>query len=147
MTYSTTIEIACPINTVFDAMESLEHSKKWQPGLIDWQLLEGEINSVGAKKNLIFSAGEKTSTMLETLEKRHKPDSLHYRYEAEGVVNINRNEFVPLSEAKTKWTQHNEFIFASFKMKLFAFFMPNVFRKQTFSSMQLFKAYLENLHS
>jgi len=143
MKYSTNIAINKPIKETIELFDNPENMKHWQDGFISMELIEGENGKEGAKSLLKYEMGKRKIEMIETIIKRDLPHEFTATYEAKGVYNIVKNNFIKLNENKTTWISHNEFQFKGM-MKLMAIFMPGAFKKQSFNMMENFKRFTEN---
>ena len=86
--------------------------------------------------------GKREIEMTETIEQRALPDLFSGVYEANGVWNLVENHCEDLPNGGTKWRIDTEFRCAGF-MRIMAFVIPGVFRKQTAKYMDLFKKFAE----
>jgi len=143
MKYSTEITIALPVEKVVELFDNPENLKYWQPGLESFEHLSGTPGHAGAKSRLRYKMGKRTVEMIETITKRDLPDIFSGTYEAQGVLNISVNRFVPLSDNSTKYISEQEFRFKGM-MKLMAMLMPGMFKKQSLKYLQDFKTFAEN---
>lgn len=142
MRYTTTIELNSAVEKVITLFDDPENMKEWQPELLSFDHLSGEAGQPGAKSKLKYQMGKRQVEMIETIINRNLPDEFSGTYEANGVYNKVVNKFLEKPENKTTWVTENEFRFKGF-MKLFAFFMPGAFKKQTLIYMQRFKDFAE----
>ena len=143
MKYTTEIEINKPIEQVIDLFDNPDNMSKWMEGLQSFEHISGTPGQVGAKSRLVFKMGKREIEMIETVTVRNLPDEFSGTYETKGVVNIVRNKFEKISENKTRYLTENEFQFSGF-MKIFGFFMPGSFKKQSMKYLQDFKKFAEN---
>jgi uncharacterized protein YndB with AHSA1/START domain len=142
MKFSVSIEIDKPIDEVIRLFDDPDNLFKWMEGLESFEHLEGTPGEVGARSRLRFKTGDREFEMIETVTERNLPQMFAGTYEAKGMQSIVRNEFEPLGENRTLYTSHNEFQFRGF-MKLVAFVMPGVFRKQSLKFLESFKQFAE----
>lgn len=143
MKYEEEIIINKPVKEVIDLFDSEEHLYEWQEGLEKIEHLSGEKREVGAKMKLFFRMGNRRLEMTETITKKNLPDIFEGSYQTNGIFNIVRNSFSETKEGHTLWKTENEFHFGGF-MKLFSWFSPGTFKKQTFKIMEQFKHFAEN---
>ena len=143
MKYNCEIEIDLPLNRVIELFDSTENLYKWQPGLISFEHLSGEPGQVGAKSKLQYNMGKREIEMIETITERKLPDELSCTYDAKGVFNSVKNNFVELTPNRTKWVTENEFQFSGF-MKLMGLLMPGAFKKESNKYLQQFKDFAES---
>lgn len=142
MKYTHEIEINLPINQVIELFDNANNMKHWQPGLVSFEHLSGTPGQVGAKSKLKYKMGKREIEMIETITVKNLPEEFSGTYEAKGVFNIVKNFFSPLGENKTKYISECEFQFKGF-MKIIAFLMPGMFKKETAKYMKQFKEFAE----
>lgn len=147
MKYELSIEIDLPLNDVADAFSNPNQLADWQRGFISIESTEGEPGKEGSKSEIKYQMGKRKIDMIETITQNDLPDAFSAIYEAKGVWNLQENTFIKISESKTRWTSRSEFIMQSFTLKLFAVFMPRMFKKQSYQYMTDFKAWAENEES
>jgi hypothetical protein len=87
--------------------------------------------------------GKRKLTLIETIIKRNFPYEFHATYDTKGVHNIQKNYFNDVDENTTKWISEAQFQLSGFVMKVMAFLMPGVFKKQSLKYQQDFKAFAE----
>ncbi len=142
MKYSLDIIIDAPVDRVTDLYDSTENLQHWMEGLEEFQSLKGMPREVGSTAKLKFHMGKRIIEMKETVKVKNPPHEFTFIYEADKVYNILSESFSPAPENKTKYTSAQEFHFKGF-MKVFAFFMPGAFKKQSMKYMKNFKAFAE----
>lgn len=142
MKYSHQIEIKLPLNKVIELFDNPENMKQWQPGLIGYELIDGEAGQPGTKMRLNYKMGKREIEMIETISVRNLPEEFSATYEAKGVWNEVKNTFEETPEGNTIWKTENEFKFKGF-MKLMAAVMPGAFKKQSFKYLVYFKEFAE----
>lgn len=144
MKYSVSVVIDKPRDQVVKAFDSVDNMYKWMEGLEKFEAISGTPGEVGAKSKLTFKMGKgnRKMEMIETITDKHLPDSFGGTYEMKGVLNIIENEFEIIDSNKTKYTTHQEFQMKGF-MKIMAFLMPGMFKKQTLKHMTSFKNFVE----
>lgn len=142
MMYTTEIEIEKPIDMVIALFDNPDHMGKWMEGLESFTPLSGTPGMPGAKSLLKFKMGKRDIEMIETITVRNLPDEFSGTYETKGVYNLVKNKFIKVSENKTKYISEHEFRCHGF-MKILAFLMPGMFKKQSMKYMQAFKHFVE----
>lgn len=142
MRYEVDIELNLPIQRVVELFDSFENLKKWQPTLKEIIPISGNPGETGAETKLIYDDGKKKTEMVEKIISRDFPDDFSAYYEAKGVKNWVYNSFKEISSDKTQWIMDTEFRLQGF-LKIFAFFMPGAFRKESLKSMMMFKEWAE----
>lgn len=113
-------------------------------GLQSFEHLSGEPGQPGAKSRLKFKMGKREMEMIETITVRNLPDEFSGTYEMDGTLNIIKNKFVPLSSDKTKYVTENEFQFHNLMMKILAFLVPGMFKKQSMKYLESFRKFAES---
>lgn len=142
MKYSNEIEINLPRKKVIELFDNPDNMAKWQEGFVSFEPLSGKPGKEGSTAKLKYKMGKREVEMVETITKRNLPDEFHGTYEAKNVYNEVNNIFIDQGDS-TKWVSDNVFQFSGF-MKLFAFFMPGAFKKQSLKYMKDFKSFAEN---
>lgn len=135
-------EVNLPIDEVIAKYDNEENLKHWMRGLQSFETFEGTPGQPGAKATIKFDTGKRKMEMTETILTKNLPSDFSMTYDAPGVHNIVKNEFVDLGD-KTKWIQHQEFQFKSFGMKLMSKLMGGAFKKQSMQYANNFKAFAE----
>jgi len=92
---------------------------------------------------LKYQMGKREIVMIETITVNKLPDEFSGTYEAKGVWNEVQNYFIEVDENVTKWKSVNEFEFSGF-MKVMAFLMPGMFKKESCKYLKNFKAFAES---
>ncbi len=142
MKYSSDIEINLPREQVIDLFDNPDHMKAWQKGFISLTHLSGTAGQSGAQSTLKYKMGKREIEMVETIIKRELPTQFSATYEVKGVWNKVDNTFTEIDAEKTKWVTAHEFRMKGM-MKVMAFLMPGMFKKQSFQYMKDFKAFAE----
>ena len=143
MKYITEIIVDLPLSQFVKKLDNPYNMKHWQKDLISYKQLIGNPGEEGAQMELIYKMGKRELIMIETILKRNMPHELHATYDAKGVHNIQRNYFKAINEQTTKWISESEFQFNGTFMKVMAFFMPGMFKKQSLKYLKDFKAFAE----
>ena len=143
MHYTLELFIDLPRDKVIELFDNPDNLKKWQPGLQSFEHFAGEAGMTGAKSKLRYKMGKREIEMIETIIVRDLPDEFSATYEANGVWNEVKNFFQEASDNQTLWRFECTFKFSGF-MRLIGFLMPGTFRKQSFQTMQDFKAFAES---
>lgn len=142
MKYQQKITINKPRKEVVAKFSNPENMKHWQRGFIFIKPINGGPGEPGSQNLLKYKMGKREVEMTETIIKNDLPKEFSATYEAKGVYNYQINKFSPTLEKTTLWHTHNEFEFSGF-MKLFGWFMPGAFKKQSRKYMEDFKAFVE----
>lgn len=141
MKYSLEILIDAPRPEVIRLFDSADNLYKWQPELQDFEHLSGEPGRKGSKSRMFYNMDGREVEMIETITKRNFPEEFSSTYEANGVLNIQNNEFVEIGD-QTKWISHAEFKFSGFFALIFPF-MKKSFKKQSCLFQERFKKFVE----
>ena len=141
--YDTTIVIDLPREQVIALFDDPANLPKWQKGLQSLEPVSGEPGQVGAKSKLVYQMGKRRMEMIETITRRDLPDAFDGTYDVEGVHNIVENRFSELGQDRTLWESRNIFEMNNVAMKIMAFLMPGMFRKQSQKYAEDFKAFAE----
>lgn len=142
MKYSTVIEIDLPRDRVAALFEDRDSMPKWQPGLEEFTHLTGEHAAVGSTYRIRYKMGKRDLEMIETIVERDMPNTFAATYETKGVWNIVENKFSDLAGGRTRWDINTEFRCSGF-LKIMAWIMPGMFKKQTQKMQSDFKAFAE----
>lgn len=144
MRYQLALDIDAPRAQVLELFLEPGNLRKWQPDLVSFeQIGPGEPRAVGTKSKQVHRMGKREMEMIETITMHRPPEEFAATYEAEGVSNRISNRFTQTAEGTTRWVLDSEFEFSSLMMKLMALILPGMFRKQTLTFMQRFKAFAE----
>ena len=141
MKYEVEIELNLPRNKVIELFDSTENLYKWQPELISFTHQSGSPGQVGAKSKLRYKMGRREIDMIETITLRELPNRFDGTYEAKGVYNIVKNQFIDNGNS-TLWKVEQEFQFSGF-MAIMSLFMRGAFKKQSMLYLTRFKAFAE----
>lgn len=133
-----------PFSRLIELFENPENLHKWQPNVISFKRLTGEIGQEGATSELHYDMVVKKIIMKETILKRNLPELFILRYDADGVNNTVTNNFKELPGGKTRWIMQNDFKFAGI-MKYAVLPLKGIFKKQTEQTMERFKDFAEQL--
>lgn len=142
MKYTSQIDIAKPIDEVIALFDDSDNLSKWMEGLQNFEHLSGIEGQPGAKSRLVFQMGKRRLEMIETITVRNLPDEFSGTYEANGVLNLVKNEFLSLPDGRTRYTTEHEFQFKGF-MKIVGWLAPGMFKKQSMKYMTDFKNFAE----
>ena len=143
MKYANEITINLPVHQVIELFDSAENLPKWQPGLLSFEHLSGTPGQPGAKSLLKYQMGKREMKMVETITTRNLPDEFSGTYETKGVFNQASNQFVAISETKTRWITHNHFKFSGFMWMMSLFMRKKTFQNQSQFYMTKFKEFAE----
>lgn len=142
MNYTVTVEIDVPRARVVELFDNPDLYPKWQECLVSLERLEGDPGQVGTRTRLRHQMGRRKYEMVETVTVRDLPDVFTATYEADGVWNEAVNRFTEREGGGTRWTIETEFHCKGF-MRVMAFLMPGMFKKETQKVMNAFKVFAE----
>lgn len=144
MKFHIEIIVDISLSKLIELFENPENLKKWQPNVISFKHLSGEMGQVGAVSQIHYNMIVKKIVMKETILKRNLPEEFVILYESEGVSNTVTNNFKELGDNRTRWIMQNNFKFGGL-MKYAALALKGVFRKQTEQTMERFKKFAETI--
>lgn len=142
MKYTVHIDISLPRDRVIELFDNPDHLRSWKPDLISFKHRSGEPGEVGATSEIYYKMGKKKVEMIETIVERRLPDAISATYEAGRVWNKVDNHFSEVGPNRTRWTLDSEFRLKGI-MKVVAKLMPGMFKKQSLTHMERFKAFAE----
>ena len=142
MHYSVTVEIDLPRERVIELFDNPDNMPHWQPSLLSFTHLTGEAGQAGATSELKYQMGKREVVMIETITERNLPNTFSATYETKGVWNQVSNHFVE-QDGKTLWTINTVFKCTGI-LRIMAWLMPGMFKKQTTADMLSFKAFAES---
>ena len=141
--YTCKLVINLPRERVVELFDDPDNLPRWMEGLQSFEHLSGEPGRPGAKSRLIFERDDgETFEMIETLTRNSLPDEIAGTYETNGTWNGIVNRFVADGSNATRWVAENEFNFSGF-MRIAAFFMRPLFKRQSLKFMRAFKVFAE----
>lgn len=143
MKYTVEITLDLPRERVVELFDEPDNLPKWQKGLLSFEPISGTPGQAGAKSKLRFQMGKRQMEMVETITRRELPDHFDGTYETQGVFNVVKNRFIPVSDNQTQWVSENEFRFTTLMMKVIGLLMKGAFPKQSLKYMEDFKAFAE----
>lgn len=144
MKFHIELVVDIPFARLIELFEDPNNLKKWQPNVISFKHLTGEIGQPGATSRIRYNLVVKTIDIKETILKRNLPEEFVLRHETEGVANIISNNFKEIAPNKTRWIMENNFQFSGLK-KFAALALKGVFKKQTELTMERFKKFAEQV--
>ena len=143
MQYKNEILIHLPISKTVELFDNPDNLKHWQPGLQSFEHLSGTPGQPGAKSIIKYDMNGRKMELLETITVRNLPHEFSGTYETKGVFNIVKNFFYPKGENQCLIVSECEFQFSGF-MKILAFLMPGMFKKQSQKFLEQFKNFAES---
>lgn len=141
MEYTCEIEIDLPRSQVIALFDNPANLTHWQEGLESFKHVSGEVGQPGSVSEIVYQMGRRRLEMTETIEIRNLPREFTAIYRAKGVWNRVENLFEEHGD-RTRWTINTVFRCRGF-LRVMAFLMPGMFRKQTMKMMRDFKNFAE----
>ena len=142
MKYTKQVTINLSRDKVTQLFSDPESLKKWQPDLLEFEVVSGTAGSEGSQTKLVHKMGSRTIEMLETITENKLPETFSATYEADNVFNTVINTFTAVSDTSTVWELDTDFKFGGF-MKIIGFLMPWSFKSATLQAMERFKTFAE----
>lgn len=142
MEYTQDITVNVPRERFIELFDNPDLMPQWQEGLLSFEPLTGVPGQAGATSRLRYKRGRGTMEMVETIVRRELPDHFDGTYDAKGVHNICENQFIDVAGTSTKWVAHNIFEMKGF-MKVIGLLFGASFKKESYKSMEAFKAFAE----
>jgi uncharacterized membrane protein len=134
-----------PCAKVWKAFDNVENMSKWQPTLINHELIEGELSQPGAVSKLTYKQGEREFSLIERITHRDEPNDFDGVYENDFADNTVKNKFIEQAKDQTLWVVETEFKFKTLLMKIMGNVMKKNYVKRTQRDMQRFKEMVEGL--
>ena len=145
MKYTSHIDINKPLKDVFEFWNNPENNHLWQDGFEKITLLEGKVNEVGAKSEILLKQGNRDMVLIETVLSVNLPYEKEALYEHKHMSNTFKTIFKQVSDKQTRYTAEVNYIkFNGFLPKLMGKLFPSMFRKQSEKWMHQFKEACEN---
>lgn len=142
MIYTVDVTIEKPLKEVLALYQDPDNLKKWQPGFISMEPVDGTPGEQGAVSNLKYKMGNREVTMTETILVNNLPKELKVSFNTKGVFNLQKNSFHEIGDNTTRYVSENEFRFSGFA-KLYGILMPRAFKKQSQKYLNMFKEFAE----
>ena len=145
MKFTCHVDVNQPINKVIELFDNPDNMKHWQDGFVSFTNISGRPGQPGAKSRVIYDMGKRGQMeLIETVLVRNLPHEFSGTYEHKHMTNSMKNSFKELSPNQTRWTAEVEYTkMNGFMIKIMAFLMPGMFKKQVQKWMDQFKAFAE----
>ncbi len=145
MKYISHIEINKPLHDVFEFWNNSENHHLWQDGYIKTTLLEGVIDTVGAKSEIVLKHKNQEMILIETILSINFPFEKEALYEHKHMSNTQKTIFESISDTQTRYTTEVNYVkFNGILPRLMGKLFPSMFKKQSEKWMVQFKAACEN---
>ena len=132
MIFTCTVTINLPREKVIELFDNPENLKEWQDGFYSFQPLEGKAGEKGSTALMTYFMGKNNRKMVlkETILENNLPDELIGHYDHEHVSNTMKNTFTDLGN-QTRYDAEVHYLeFKGFIIKIVAFLLPGMFKKQ-----------------
>lgn len=143
MKFQVEVEIDRNVNEVVEIFSNAENVKKWLKGLQSTELISGILGEPGAKSKVVFMAGGTKMILTETIRTKNLPEEYVITYEGAGYISWSKNQFIGLSEDRTKLLASQEVEFHGL-LKLAGPMIAGTIKKQLQENMSSFKKFAEN---
>ncbi|MBO6515525.1 MAG: SRPBCC family protein [Bacteroidia bacterium] len=144
MKYTCTVTINAPLDRVVELWNDPTHFGQWQDGFHSIELVEGNVDEVGAVSRIKMKIGKRDMELIETLLVCDLPREKKGLYEHVHMTNTQSSRFEAQGEGLTKYTSEVEYTkFNGPMINVMARLFPGMFRKQSQKWMDQFKAFVE----
>ena len=145
MKYTLEITLEKSRTDVWQAFDSTENLKKWQPSLKKFENVSGTPGQPGAVSNLTYEENEREFTLTEKIIFRDEPKQFDGVYENEFSDSFVKNTFTEKGENETLWVVETKFKFKTLPMKIMGPLMKRNFVRRTYRDMERFQEFVESL--
>jgi uncharacterized protein YndB with AHSA1/START domain len=145
MKYELELTIDRPRAAVWQAFDSTDNLKEWQPSLIRFEHVSGTPGQAGAISELTYNENDRKFTLLEEITLREEPNRFDGVYKNEFSDSFLRNTFIEKGENETLWVVETEFKFKTLPMKIMGPLMKRNFVRRTYRDMEHFRDFVESL--
>ena len=143
MRYETDVAIDLPRERVVALVMDPALVPLWQKECVRRTLVDGEHGQPGAKTEVVTQMNGREMTMIETITCNDLPNGFSETYETAGVWNSIDHHFEALDDHRTRWCTVNEFRCSGLMMKFMMLVAPGMFKRQTQTFLNNFKAWAE----
>src|SRR5215204_3814828 len=88
---------------VWKAFDNVENMRKWQPTLINHELISGTLGQPGAVSKLTYKQGEREFSLIESITHRDELNNFNGVYENDFADNTVKNKFIEQAKDQTLW--------------------------------------------
>jgi uncharacterized membrane protein len=134
-----------PRAEVWKAFNNVENMSKWQPTLVNHELIDGTLGQSSAVSKLTYKQGEREFSLIERITHRDEPNNFDGVYENDFADNTVKNIFIEQGNSQTIWVVETEFKFKTMLMKVMGNVLKKNYVKRTERDMQRFKEMVEGL--
>lgn len=143
MKYQVEMIIDLPKEKVTELICNPNNMSKWQEGFVEMEHVKGSPGEAGGVSKMRYKMGKREIEMVETIESINLPHAFTMIYESDMAWNRHVDTFEDVDGGtKTLWKANNEFRFKGV-MKLMAWMMKGMFKKQSLKFMNDFKNFAE----
>lgn len=144
MKFKCQVDIDLPRKKVIELFDNADNLKHWQDGFISFEHLTGEPGEVGSTARMMYDMNGRPMELIETITVKNFPDEFSGMYVHKHTTNSMVNKFESLATNKTRWTAEIDYTkLNGFMIKMMAFLMPGMFKKQTQKWLNQFKEFAE----
>jgi uncharacterized protein YndB with AHSA1/START domain len=145
MKFTLALPIAKSRTEVWEAFDSPENMKVWQPALIKYENISGKPGQPGAVSKLMYAEGRREFFLMEKVIHRAEPDRFDVVYENDFADNTVNTTFIATSDTETLWKMEVKFKFKTILMKIVGPFAKKSFINRSEREMERFKEFVEKL--
>ena len=145
MKYKLEITIDKPRADVWQAFDSTENLKQWQPSLKKFEHISGTPGQPGAVSTLTYEENDREFSLTEKVTHRDEPSQFDGLYENEFSTNSIKNSFIEKGENETLWIVETKFSFKTLIMKILGPIMKRNFVRRSYRDMERFKEFAEGM--
>lgn len=142
MKYTVSNTINKPLDEVVAKFMEPDGSLNWMEGLQRIERLTEPSYVVGAKSNFHFIHRNKPMVISETILEENLPRQIKFGFTSPMGYNEVEMIFEPIDDNSVKQINNSYFELKDF-MKIMGFFMKSMFKKQSMTYLNAFKAYAE----
>lgn len=143
MRYSFEIAINQPLNEVIEKFTDENGLEHWMEGFQKVEHISGNSGKKGAVSDFYFLHKNREMKIRETILEENLPKQIKFAYQSSMGYNEVEITFESINEQQVKLKSANYFDLKGF-MKVFAWLMPGMFKKQSLKYMSNFKQYCES---
>ena len=146
MKFTCFVDIDLPVDRVIELFDNPDNLVEWQDGFVSFEHISGTPGQPGAKSKLTYKMGKRNMDLIETINVRNLPEEFSGTYEGKSMLNTMSNRFSEFNTGVTRYEAEVEYLeFRGFMIKVMAFLMPGMFKKQVQKWMNQFKAFAEGV--
>jgi uncharacterized membrane protein len=144
MKFKLEITINKPRPEVWRMFTAHENMNKWQPSLVNIELISGAPGQAGAVSKLTYKENEREFSLIEKVTRSEELNQFDVIYENEFTDNPVKNKFIEHGENETRWIIDANYKFKTLLMKIMGPTMKKNFVRRTYRDMERFKEFVES---